>query len=116
MLRILYVLPLAWGGLKLAWRLLRDRRVPLYVKGLPVLALLYVLLPRDLISDILPVVGQMDDLVVVVVLLLAFVLLGLRAVAMDTVRRVTGAAAQAEDGDPPTIDGQSRHIEGEGGE
>lgn len=112
MLRILYALPLLWRGLKLAWRLFRDRRVPLYLKALPVLALLYVLLPGDLMPDILPVVGQIDDLVVATLLLLAFVLLALRAIAVDTIRRIGRDAAGPRGSEPPTIEGRSRRVEG----
>ncbi len=111
MLRILYVLPLAWAGLKLVWRLLRDRRVPLYLKALPVLGLLYVLMPRDLLPDILPVVGQVDDLVVAAVLLLAFVLLALRAIAMDAARRTGRDGGHLPGNNAPTIEGRHRHIE-----
>ena len=111
MLRILYALPLAWAGLKLVWRLLRDRRVPLYLKALPVLGLLYILMPRDLLPDILPVVGHVDDLVVAAGLLLAFMLLALRAVAMDAARRTGRDARRPQGNDPPTVEGRYRHIE-----
>ena len=113
MLRILYVLPLVWRGLKLAWRLFRDRRVPLYLKALPVLALLYAISPWDLVPDILPAVGQIDDLIVAALLLLAFVFLALRAIAVDAVRRIGRDAARPRDNEPPTIEGRSRRIEGD---
>jgi len=113
MLRLLYVLPLAWGGLKLAWRLFRDRRVPLYLKALPVLGLLYALSPWDLMPDILPAVGQLDDLLVAAALLLAFVLLALRAVAADAARRAGRHPGRSHGSDPPTIEGRYRHIEGD---
>ena len=113
MLRIFYVLPLVWGGLKLAWRLFRDRRVPFYLKALPVLGLLYVISPWDLVPDILPAVGQIDDLVVASLLLLAFVLLALRAIAVHTVRRIGRDAAGPRGNEPPTIEGRSRRVEGD---
>ena len=50
-----------FAELRLAWRLMREPRVPLVAKVLPVLAVLYVLSPLDFIPDVLPVVGQMDD-------------------------------------------------------
>lgn len=49
---------------KLYWRLLHDRRVPLVPKALLIAAILYVLLPFDF--DYLPVLGQLDDLVVLI--------------------------------------------------
>jgi uncharacterized membrane protein YkvA (DUF1232 family) len=47
---------------RLALRLLRDERVPLYAKAVPAVALLYVVLPLDIIPDFIPVIGQLDDL------------------------------------------------------
>ena len=50
--------------LKLMRRLLLDERVPLWQKAIPVAAAVYLVSPLDLIPDMLPVVGQLDDLVV----------------------------------------------------
>lgn len=50
---------------KLFWFLLKDRRVPLRVKALPAIALIYALSPLDFIPDALPGIGQIDDLFVV---------------------------------------------------
>jgi len=47
---------------RLAVRLLREPRVPLLLKAIPVLALIYLISPLDLIPDILPGLGQLDDL------------------------------------------------------
>ena len=48
--------------LRLAIRLIRDPSVPLLMKVLPILAVLYVIFPIDFVPDVLPVVGQLDDL------------------------------------------------------
>jgi uncharacterized membrane protein YkvA (DUF1232 family) len=47
---------------RLAFRLLREPRVPLLVKAVPILAALYVIWPIDLLPDLFPVLGQLDDL------------------------------------------------------
>lgn len=60
------------GHLRLTLRLLRDPAVPLLVKGLPVLAGLYVLSPLDLVPDVLPIVGQVDDIGLLFVAVQAF--------------------------------------------
>ncbi len=60
---------------RLIWRLMRDRRVPLITKFIPVLALAYVVTPIDLIPDFLPIRGQLDDILVVVILLGMFVVM-----------------------------------------
>ena len=51
-----------FSELRLAWRLMREPRVPLFAKAVPVLAALYVLSPLDFIPDVVPVLGQLDDL------------------------------------------------------
>ena len=38
--------------------------MPLWQKAIPVAAAVYLVSPLDLIPDVLPVVGQLDDLVV----------------------------------------------------
>jgi uncharacterized membrane protein YkvA (DUF1232 family) len=49
-------------------RLLRDQRVPLRAKLMLALAVPYLLSPIDLIPDFIPVLGQLDDALIVVTL------------------------------------------------
>ena len=55
-----------FAELRLAWRLLREPRVAFYAKAVPALAALYVISPLDVIPDILPVLGQVDDLGIII--------------------------------------------------
>ncbi|MDX2160942.1 MAG: DUF1232 domain-containing protein [bacterium] len=48
--------------LRLTWRLIRDPRVPFYLKAVPFLGLVYIVSPLDFIPDIIPFFGQLDDL------------------------------------------------------
>ena len=50
-----------WQQARLVYRLVRDPEVPFYLKILPFLAVAYVLFPFDLISDFIPLLGQVDD-------------------------------------------------------
>ena len=50
---------------KLVWRLLLDPRVPLLPKSIIPLVLLYVISPIDLIPDLIPIAGQLDDIGVI---------------------------------------------------
>ena len=59
------------GEAKLVFSLLKDSRVPIYMKAIPILVIVYLLSPLDLVPGFLPVVGQMDDF--------ALLLLGLKA-------------------------------------
>ena len=63
------------GSLRIAGRLLLDRRVPLGLRLLPVVALVYLLSPVDIIPDFLGLRGRLDDLLVLV--LAPVLLLGL---------------------------------------
>lgn len=52
-----------WENLVLSWRLYQDPRVSVWLKRLPVmLAVVYLVMPFDLIPDFLLGPGQMDDL------------------------------------------------------
>ena len=60
--------------LKLVWQLLTDKRVSPWAKAvIPALGLAYVLLPFDLITDFIPVLGQLDDLAVLLLGMQLFV-------------------------------------------
>ena len=61
-----------FSELRLAWRLLKEPRVPMFVKAVPALALAYVLSPIDFVPDVLPFLGQLDDIGILVVALKAF--------------------------------------------
>lgn len=58
---------------RLLGRLLKDARVPTAEKALFVAAIVYVVMPVDLIPDIFPFIGQVDDLYVVALTLLRLV-------------------------------------------
>jgi uncharacterized membrane protein YkvA (DUF1232 family) len=50
---------------KLFWRLFKDPRVSLAPKLVPLGALVYLILPVDLLPDVLLGLGQIDDLLVI---------------------------------------------------
>jgi uncharacterized membrane protein YkvA (DUF1232 family) len=52
--------------IRLTWRLMRDSRVPLWAKIIPVASILYVLSPIDLIPDFIIGLGQLDDLTILI--------------------------------------------------
>jgi uncharacterized membrane protein YkvA (DUF1232 family) len=47
------------------WIAARDRRVPWYAKAAAMMVAAYALSPIDLIPDFIPVLGYLDDLVIV---------------------------------------------------
>ena len=67
---------------RLIWGLAVDRRTPLHLKLLLGAGLAYLVTPIDLIPDVLPIIGQADDLTVLLLVLDLFI-----ANAPDEVRR-----------------------------
>jgi uncharacterized membrane protein YkvA (DUF1232 family) len=51
---------------RLLWALVRDERIPAVSKAILVGAAAYTVLPVDLIPDALPVLGRIDDVVLVI--------------------------------------------------
>ncbi|MGQ9730985.1 MAG: YkvA family protein [Candidatus Zipacnadales bacterium] len=85
-LRFLIHLP---NFIKLYVRLFRDKRVPLFPKVLLVGALLYVVSPIDVLSEItIPFVGVIDDVAIIALALRAFIPLCPRNVVEEHVRRI----------------------------
>jgi uncharacterized membrane protein YkvA (DUF1232 family) len=59
--------------LRLAMRLMREPRVPLLAKALLLGAGLYLVSPLDFVPDVLPLIGQVDDLALAIIALQVFV-------------------------------------------
>jgi uncharacterized membrane protein YkvA (DUF1232 family) len=57
---------------RLSWRLIREPRVPVFVKAVPALAALYLVSPLDIMPDVLPIMGQLDDLAIALMALQLF--------------------------------------------
>ncbi len=69
-----------WGSigdvirnLRVSWRLFKDRRVPIWLKGIPILALVYLIWPFDFLTDFAPGLGQVDDLTLILLSLVLFI-------------------------------------------
>ena len=56
---------LVQGDLKKLWWALRDPRAPAWLKPAAFGLLLYLLSPIDLVPDVIPIVGVVDDLVLI---------------------------------------------------
>ncbi len=103
---------------RLVFRLMLDPRVPLGVKLVPLAGLAYVVMPYDIIRDI-PLIGWLDDLIVVVPSILLFLVLAPREVVAEHLR-----AGRPRDGGPPgdeaarppehVIDGRYRILDDDG--
>ena len=75
---------------RLYWRLFNDSRVSVIPKAIMVAAIAYVLLPFDLWPDWAPpVLGEVDDLVVIAIALKLFVKLCPPHVVREHVQRIS---------------------------
>ncbi len=74
----------------LFWRLLRDGRVPLGAKLVLPAVGLYLLFPLDVIPDFVPVLGYLDDLLVVILGLWLFLRLCPRELFEEHIERIRG--------------------------
>ncbi len=77
---------------RLAWRLLFDRRVPSLLKFVvPGIMAAYLLMPIDLVPDLIPVLGQLDDLAVLALAIKLFIELA----PTDVVRELRNGLKQS---------------------
>ena len=116
LLRVLLLLARFTGLPRLVWRLLLDPRVPLKLKLLLPVAIAYLILPFDIVPDAVPVLGRIDDLVVLVGSLFMFFRMIPRDVIAD---HLTGGGRRnpsRDDGpqsDDPVIEGSYRIVDDE---
>jgi uncharacterized membrane protein YkvA (DUF1232 family) len=95
---------------RLAWRLFWDRRVPLWTKLIPPVALGYVLFPVDIIPDVALGLGQLDDLAVLLIGVKLFIELAPPEVVREHLLALGARIKEwrvEEEGEPPVV------IEGE---
>lgn len=88
-----------WQQVRLVVYLLRDPEVPFYLKLLPLAALLYVLFPFDLLPDLVPILGQVDDLTAVLVSSKVFIEMAPPALVAHYVKLIRERDGFAQDGE-----------------
>lgn len=99
--------------LLLIWRLTFDRRVSLFLRALVPLALLYILSPWDLIKDTIPIIGRLDDLIILGLALLLLIKLAPPEVVNEHLG-VSPRTERPEDKDPSqVVDGKARFLDDE---
>ncbi len=110
MIRVLLTLLTMTGIPRLIMRLMMDSRVPFRLKLLIPAAIIYVIVPFDL--DFLGLWGRIDDLLVLLISGLMFILLAPRDVLMEVAGRSGDAKGRHKPKDGTTvIDGESRKLD-----
>ena len=97
--------------IRLVWRLAWDRRVPIVLRALVPLAVLYFFLPSGLIHDRVPRVGFADDIIILALAVLLLTKLAPKHVVDEHLGKPR-ASNRPEDKDPSkVVDGSSRLID-----
>lgn len=81
---------------RVVWGLVRDPRTPLPLKALLGAGLAYVVVPIDLIPDAIPLLGQADDLTVLLLVLDLFIANAPKRVREEQVERARNGTAQLD--------------------
>ena len=81
---------------RVVWGLMRDPRTPLPLKGLLAAGLAYVVMPLDLIPDAIPIIGQADDITVLLLVLDLFIANAPEAVREEQIARARNGTAQLD--------------------
>ncbi len=98
---------------RLAWRLLVDKRVPFLPKILPLLTVGYLIMPVDLIPDVILGLGQLDDLIVLIVGMRLFINICPPALVEEHIRALSGGKTLWSPGAGPVIDIESVTLDDE---
>jgi uncharacterized membrane protein YkvA (DUF1232 family) len=82
-----------FNSFRIAWKLLWDSQVPTSAKLVPLLTVLYVLSPIDILPDVFVGLGQLDDL--------AILLLGTQLFIAVSPKDIVARARAEIEGRPP---------------
>ena len=115
MFRLLAIRSVIFPFLRLVWRLLLDRRVSVFTKIIPLLALIYLVSPFDLIGDHIPILGQFDDLIVVGFLLFLFIAASPAEVVADLTigKKIRDMQGRKKPDEGKTVETEIRYIDDE---
>ena len=112
LVRLLLMVPYVGQMLRVSWLLFWDRRVSIFLKILPLAAVLYVLSPVDFLRDYMLGIGQIDDVIVTGVLLTLFVVLSPKQLVSEHIHgRYQASSGNPDSPDP--IDGKFRYVDEE---
>ena len=85
------ILTRLWNKLRLAWRLFLDPRVSIWPKIVILGAtLVYLFSPMDFLPDLVPFVGQLDDLTLIALGLQTFISVCPKPIAAEHIAQILG--------------------------
>src|SRR5579862_1305498 len=78
---------------QLTWRLFRDRRVPIWCKAIPVVTIIYLVSPVDWLINLIPVLGQLEDVAVLGLGMTIFIKVAPQDVVNEHLAQIRGSNA-----------------------
>lgn len=114
MLRGVLLLLNLTGVPRLVTRLMLDRRVPLRLKLILPAALVYLISPFDVVRDIVPVLGRVDDVLVLLISLALFLGMAPKEVVMEHMRNPRsgkGGPGRTSKSDETVIEGEYHVVD-----
>ena len=118
LIRVVLLLFNMTGVPRLLFRLMLDRRVPARLKLLLPAALVYLISPIDVVHDMVPALGRIDDLLAVVLSVGLFLALAPRKVVSEHIRGGPQEGGDDSDDDSSgssVIDGSFRYLDDDEG-
>ena len=107
------LLLMAFKGVpRLVIKLLFDRRVPLILKFIIPAAIIYFIFPADIIPDILPILGRIDDIAVLLISVVLFLGLASNAIFRAHIENANKKDSKTKT-DSDVIDGEGRIVDDE---
>ncbi len=95
----------------LVWRLFRDPRMGKFAKfAVPAALGAYLLMPIDLLPDMIPVLGQVDDLAVLALATRLFIQMAPPGVVREHLENMAGRTRSRSRGEGDVVDGDYRVI------
>jgi len=109
LIRLLLMVPFVGQLIVVSWKLYWDKRVSVFLKILPTVAVLYILSPIDPIPDFRLGLGQLDDIIVAGTLFLLFVIWSPKRIVSEH----AGGRKNISDEDTKTIETDYRYLDEE---
>jgi uncharacterized membrane protein YkvA (DUF1232 family) len=99
---------------RLVFRLMMDRRVPLWTKFIIPAGIVYLILPLDVLPDMVPALGRIDDLLAIIFSVGLFLALAPGKAVTEHIRGTPPEGDDDSDDDSPksdVVDGSFRYLE-----
>ena len=101
-----------WQQIRLVYYLIKDADVPIYLKILPFAGILYTLFPIDLIADVIPVLGQLDDLTILLIGAKVFIEMAPPQVVARYMEQMNPQKATVVEGESMDVSPEVKLLEG----